>query len=68
MRIVEQIQQQPLPLPANVGILGAIQVLGVWLEAINPILQAVSFAAGIAWVLFQFWVAWKKKTWKKDGK
>ena len=65
MRVADVIQQ-PLPLPANVGILGTFQLLGAWLEAINPILQALSYAAAIGWVLFQVWMAWKRKPWKSQ--
>lgn len=67
MRAADVIQQ-PLPLPANIGILGLLQLIGAWLEAINPILQFLAFVATICWIGFQAWIAYKRKAWKKDGK
>lgn len=61
---LDQIQQS-IPSPVNWAVIVGGPLVSL-LDVINPVLQAIAFLVGIGWGLFQIWIAYKRKSWRKE--
>ena len=59
---LEQIQQA-IPQPVNAGINWT--AVGAAFASFLGYLPGIAAGLSILWLLFQFWVAWKTKPWRK---
>lgn len=57
-----------IPWPINCAVIvgaPAAATIAEYLQWINPLLQCFAFLIGIAWGLFQIWIAYKRKSWRQ---
>lgn len=59
---LEQIQQA-IPQSVNTGL--NLTAIGSAFASLLGYLPSIAAGLSIAWLVFQFWVAWKTKPWRK---
>lgn len=62
---LEQVAEA-IPAPVNTGL--NLSAVGTAFAAFLGYLPSIAAALSIAWLLFQFWVAYKTKPWRKQRK
>lgn len=55
--------QQAIPAPVNTGL--NVSAVGTAFASFLGYLPSIAAGLSVAWLLFQFWVAWKTKPWRK---
>lgn len=58
--------QEAIPQPVTAGL--NLSAIGTAFAAFLGYLPSIAAGLSVAWLVFQFWVAWKTKPWKKGNK